>query len=156
MARDKLPPCFFDANGDVVISMLTTMSPADAETTDLRISGQRLRAVSPYFEANLKPEWLHNKITGQGICSNGQTLIMKRFELELDSDGGDFLVGKVDMLLDSTYTGLQLTFCSRQLQQTLSFELRQPSPLRGSYMRKTDAVSFSLALRENTICCFVT
>ncbi|KAG9589025.1 hypothetical protein KCU77_g8759, partial [Aureobasidium melanogenum] len=113
MARGKLLPCFFDANGDVVISMLTTMSSADPETTDLRISGQRPRAVSPNFEANLKPEWLHNKVTGEEICSDGTTLTMKRFELELDSDGGDFLVGEVDMLLDATYTGLQLTFCTQ-------------------------------------------
>ncbi|KAH0005342.1 hypothetical protein KCU78_g12923, partial [Aureobasidium melanogenum] len=95
MARGKLPPCFFDADGDVVISMLTTMSPDDPETTDMRISGDRLRAVSSYFERNLKPEWLHNKITGQGFGSDGTVLIMKRFELELDSDGGDFLAGKL-------------------------------------------------------------
>ncbi|KAH0277121.1 hypothetical protein KCU91_g3416, partial [Aureobasidium melanogenum] len=71
------------------------MSPADPETTDMRISSARLRAVSPYFERNLKPEWLHNKVTGQGIGSDGTVLIMKRFELEVDSDDGDdFLVGK--------------------------------------------------------------
>ncbi|KAG9576650.1 hypothetical protein KCU77_g9407, partial [Aureobasidium melanogenum] len=87
MVRDRLPPCFFDANGDVVISMLTTMSPADPETTDMRISGDRLRAVSSYFERNLKPEWFHNKVIGQGFGSDGTVLIMKRFELELDSDG---------------------------------------------------------------------
>ena len=87
-----------------MISMLTSMSPADPETTDMRISSARLRAVSPYFEANLKPEWLHNKVTGQGIGSDGTVLIMKRFELEVDSDDGDdFLVGKVNMPLDSTY-----------------------------------------------------
>ncbi|KAH0013880.1 hypothetical protein KCU78_g8955, partial [Aureobasidium melanogenum] len=95
MARGKLPPCFFDANGDVVISMLTTISPADPETTDMRISGDRLRAVSPYFERNLKPEWLHNKVTGQGFGSDGTVLIMKRFELDFDGDGDDFLVGKL-------------------------------------------------------------
>jgi hypothetical protein len=111
MARGKLPPCFFDANGDVVISMLTEMSPADPETTDLRISGDRLRAVSPYFEANLKPEWLHNKVTGQGFGSDGTVLIMKRFELELDSDGDDFLVGQVNMPSDSIHSRHRLTFC---------------------------------------------
>ncbi|KAG9667480.1 hypothetical protein KCU99_g8918, partial [Aureobasidium melanogenum] len=95
MARGRLPPCFFDANGDVVISMLATISPADPETTDMRISGERLRAVSPYFERNLKPEWLHNKVTGQGFGSDGTVLIMKRFELDLDGDGDDFLVGKL-------------------------------------------------------------
>ncbi|KAG9694284.1 hypothetical protein KCU95_g14821, partial [Aureobasidium melanogenum] len=95
MSRGKLPPCFSDPDGDVVISMLTSMSPADPETTDMRISSARLRAVSPYFERNLKPEWLHNKVTGQGIGSDGTVLIMKRFELEVDSDDGDdFLVGK--------------------------------------------------------------
>jgi len=102
----KLPPCFFDADGDVVISMLTNMSPADPETTDMRISGDRLRAVSPYFESNLKPEWLHNKVTGQEIRSDGTFLIMKRFELELDSGGDDFLAGKVNMPSDLTYTRL--------------------------------------------------
>ncbi|KAG9648512.1 hypothetical protein KCU64_g9769, partial [Aureobasidium melanogenum] len=142
MARDKLPPCFFDANGDVVISMLTTMSPADAETTDLRISGQRLRAVSPYFEANLKPEWLHNKITGQGICSNGQTLIMKRFELELDSDGGDFLVGKTA----TTNPELRVT-AAQSIKRLLHAENRR-SLLQPSVKREYDMLFCHLNLEQ--------
>ncbi|KAH0345267.1 hypothetical protein KCU81_g4408, partial [Aureobasidium melanogenum] len=61
----------------------------------MRISSARLRAVSQYFETNLKPEWLHNKVIGQGLGSDGTILIMKRFEVEVDSDDGhDFLVGK--------------------------------------------------------------
>lgn len=85
-----------------MISMLTTVSPADPDTTDMRISSDRLRAVSPYFETNLKPEWLHNKVTGQEDCGDDTFRIMKRFELELDSDGDDFLVGKVNMPSEST------------------------------------------------------
>ena len=106
MASKKLPPCFYDANGDVVISMLTTKSRADPETTDMRISSDRLRAVSSHFETNLKPEWLHNKVTGQEDYGDGTFRIMKRFELELDSDGGDFFVGKVNMPSNSTYNKL--------------------------------------------------
>lgn len=94
-----------------MISMLATISPADPETTDMRISGERLRAVSPYFERNLKPEWLHNKVTGQGFGSDGTVLIMKRFELDLDGDGDDFLVGKVDMPSDLIHSRHRLTFC---------------------------------------------
>ncbi|KAH0360476.1 hypothetical protein KCU65_g9377, partial [Aureobasidium melanogenum] len=132
MSRGKLPACFSDPNGDVVISMLTSTSPADPGTTDMRISSARLRAVSPYFERNLKPEWLHNRVTGQGVGSDGTILIMKRFELEVDSDGDDFLVGK------TATTNPEFRAIAVDSTRTFLRAEDQLSPLRPNIKREYD------------------
>jgi hypothetical protein len=92
---DELPPCFVDPNGDVIISMLYMISPWDLGTVDMRISSDKLIELSPYLATTLRPEWLHNKVTGNEDCGDGTSRIMKRYELELDTDGNDVLVGKV-------------------------------------------------------------
>jgi hypothetical protein len=90
-----LPHCFLDPNGDTIISMLYMISPWDLGTVEVRISSDKLIEASPYFATTLKPEWLHNKVTRNEDCSDGISRIMKRFELELETDGKDTLVGKV-------------------------------------------------------------
>lgn len=102
---DEVPPCFFDANGDTMISLLYMRSPWDLGTVDMRISSDKLIAVSPYFASAMKSEWLHNKVTGTEDCGDGTFRIMKRFELELDNDGKDVLVGKVLTPLTCMYHG---------------------------------------------------
>lgn len=92
---NEVPRCFFDANGDTVISLLYMLSPWILGTVDVRISSDSLIAASPYFATSMKPEWLHNKVTGKEDCGDGTFRIMKRFELQLDNDGKDILVGKV-------------------------------------------------------------
>jgi hypothetical protein len=94
---DEFPPCFVDPNGDVIISMFY-YPPWDLGTVDMRISSDKLIEISPYFATTLKPEWLHNKVTGNEDCGDGTSRIMKRYELELDTDGSDILVGKVTPL----------------------------------------------------------
>jgi len=91
----NLPPSFVDDNGDVIVSMLYVVSPSNFGTVDMRVSSDKLIAVSPYFATTLKPEWLHNKVTGSEDCGDGTFRIMKRYETELDDDGKDILVGKV-------------------------------------------------------------
>jgi hypothetical protein len=75
--------------------MLYMKSPWVLGTVDMRISSDKLIAISPYFATTLKSEWLHNKVTGNEDCDDGTSRTMKRYELELDSDGSDVLVGKV-------------------------------------------------------------
>ena len=91
----ELPHCFFDPNGDTIISLLYMISPWDLGIVEMRISSDKLIEASPYFATTFKSEWLHNKITGNEDCDGGISRIMKRFELELDIDGKDILVGKV-------------------------------------------------------------
>ncbi|KEQ71928.1 hypothetical protein M436DRAFT_64738 [Aureobasidium namibiae CBS 147.97] len=91
---DELPPCFVDPNGDTIISVPYMVCAFDFGTLEMRISSDKLIAVSSYFAATLKPEWLHNKVTGTENCSDGIARVMKRYELELDQDGKDILVGK--------------------------------------------------------------
>lgn len=98
LRSDELPPCFIDGNGDIIISMPYVICAFDFGTVEMRISSKKLIAVSPYFAITLKPEWLHNKITGEQNCSDGIVRTMKRYELELDKDGKDILVGKVKHL----------------------------------------------------------
>jgi hypothetical protein len=90
-----LPHRFLGPDGDTVISVLYMISPWDLGTLEVRISSDKLIEASPYFAITLKSEWLHNKVTGNEDCSDGISRIMKRFELELETDGKDILVGKV-------------------------------------------------------------
>jgi hypothetical protein len=90
-----LPHRFLGPDGDTVISVLYMISPWDLGTLEVRISSDKLIEASPYFATTLKSEWLHNKVTGNEDCSDGISRIMKRFELELETDGKDNLVGKV-------------------------------------------------------------
>ena len=92
---DQLPPCFNDDKGDIIISMLYMICPSNIGTVQMRISSDKLIAVSPYFATTLRPEWVHNKGTGNEDCGDGTSRVMKRYELELDDDGKDVLVGKV-------------------------------------------------------------
>jgi hypothetical protein len=97
---NQLPPCFNDDKGDIIISMLYMICPSNIGTVQMRISSDKLIAVSPYFATTLKPEWLHNKLTGNEDCGDGTSRVMKRYELELDDDGKDVLVGKVSTPLN--------------------------------------------------------
>jgi hypothetical protein len=98
-----LPRCFLDPNGDTIISILYMISPWDLGTVEVRISSDKLIEASPYFATTLKSEWLHNKVTGNEDCSDGISRIKKRFELELETDGKDILVGKVMAPSNSMY-----------------------------------------------------
>jgi hypothetical protein len=98
---NALPPYLFDPNGDTIVSMLHLPSMWDLETVEMRISSAKLVAVSSYFAKTLKPQWLHNKVTGNEDCGDGTSRIMKRYELELDKDGYDILEGKVKILAKS-------------------------------------------------------
>lgn len=75
----------------------------DLETVEMRMSSDKLMAVSPYFAATLKSEWLHNKVTGNEDCGDGTSRILKRYELELDKDGNAILVGKVGTPLNMAH-----------------------------------------------------
>lgn len=122
LRSDELPPCFVDANGDIIISMPYVICAFDFGAVEMRISSNKLIAVSPYFAITLKPEWLHNKVTGTQNCSDGTIRTMKRYELELDKDGKDILVGKVAAPLNPMYKNFRLRTLCRQLLQTPSFE----------------------------------
>jgi len=125
LRSDELPPCFVDSNGDIIISIPYMVCAFDFGTLEMRISSDKLIAVSSYFATTLKPEWLHNKVTGTENCSDGITRVMKRFELELDQDGKDILVGKVVAASGPMYHNSRLMPLCRQLQVIPNFESSQ-------------------------------
>lgn len=100
LRSDELPPYFVDANGDTIISVPYMICAFDFGAVEMRISSDKLIAISPFFAMTLKPEWLHNKVTGTEDRGDGSIRTMKRYELELDKDGKDILVGKVTAPLD--------------------------------------------------------
>lgn len=133
---DGLPSCFFEAHGDVIISLFPAGSifgknasetrpqliridaaggvqpvnpPSCADvsnTQEIRLSSNTLTNASTFFKNSLKQEWLVKEETGVENSGPDMSQCMKSYELELDTSGCDFLIGKVISLC---------TFCRENL-----------------------------------------
>ncbi|TIA85179.1 hypothetical protein D6C76_01176 [Aureobasidium pullulans] len=127
---DGLPSCFFEAHGDVTISLfpagsifgknasetrpqliridaaggvqpLNPPSCADVSNTqEIRLSSNTLTKASTFFKDSLKQEWLVKKETGVEESGPDMSQCMKSYELELDTSGCDFLIGKVILIIN--------------------------------------------------------
>lgn len=87
------PPLISLKDADVIISLLP------GEQHNLHLTSELLRETSWFFWSALGEDWVNEKITGVEDVGDGRMKAMKRFELQFDSEGGNFLVGKVRVML---------------------------------------------------------